>query len=338
MLLSTSVVVATLLFGQSAFAVNGKRVFLEDITSRFDPVFWNYLKPTQSHWDSWDWGWIPKSCLERIQEEGFSPYDVEVFNVHYTDCDTTWTMCRHHNADLSQIDMIDLFGRLPAGYRGAVRHVIAVSHGGGAYMNGGDIIFKGHATPSIFIHEAGHAADFQLRPDHGVNGPTSSTNEFRGAVAKDTCDASPANYGEDYAELCQYLLYEIVSPGGLDPLGNWRCLENQKNVAGNLMKGYLTPGDRCSHRVPDSPPVSMGPASGNGKRSVGHMRDEHLQLGQRDVVATPVHKGVDENDVELFGNMVFNETARQNAITMQEQWQAEWIAQQQSKRMLKFEA
>lgn len=45
----------------------------------------NNLTPTQSTSEKWGWGWIPKDCKTMVEGEGFSPYDVEVYNIVYTD-------------------------------------------------------------------------------------------------------------------------------------------------------------------------------------------------------------------------------------------------------------
>lgn len=57
---------------------------------------------------------------------GLSPYDIEVFNAHYDDCQDIWIMCRHHDAEVSQNQMIDVFGRLPVHMRDFVRLTIAL--------------------------------------------------------------------------------------------------------------------------------------------------------------------------------------------------------------------
>lgn len=69
---------------------------------------------------------IPLRCKAVAEAEGFSPYDIEVFNVHYTDCNDVWIMCRHHASPMSQIDMIDRFGRLPVRARSYIRHVLGI--------------------------------------------------------------------------------------------------------------------------------------------------------------------------------------------------------------------
>jgi hypothetical protein len=46
---------------------------------------------------------------------------MEVYNVHYEDCDTPWVICRHKDAPMSIEKMIDNFGRLPVRLRNLVR-------------------------------------------------------------------------------------------------------------------------------------------------------------------------------------------------------------------------
>lgn len=55
--------------------------------------------------------------------ELLSPYDMQVFNVTYTDCDEPWVFCRHREPPNSQLDLVRQFGRLPVKMRNYVRHV-----------------------------------------------------------------------------------------------------------------------------------------------------------------------------------------------------------------------
>ncbi|KLU89726.1 hypothetical protein MAPG_08695 [Magnaporthiopsis poae ATCC 64411] len=89
------------------------------------------LNAPSSWYDSWEWGWIPDRCCDvgNSEKKNFpgGPYDIEVFNVHYADCDMAWVMCRrHHQADMSKEQMIDLFGRMPVRMRQWIRLVIAM--------------------------------------------------------------------------------------------------------------------------------------------------------------------------------------------------------------------
>ncbi len=92
-------------FGLSQ-SLNKPVLFSDGLSPHVDNVFFQYLTPTQSTWDEWAWGWIPQACLSIVQGTQFSPYDIEVYNVHYTDCGSAWVICRHHDAQMSVIDMI----------------------------------------------------------------------------------------------------------------------------------------------------------------------------------------------------------------------------------------
>lgn len=63
-------------------------------------------------------------CKAEAEGNNLNPYDMEVFSITYDDCGKAWTMCRHHDAQVSQIEMIDVFGRLPVRMRDYARHVI----------------------------------------------------------------------------------------------------------------------------------------------------------------------------------------------------------------------
>lgn len=90
---------------------------------RFESNLRNNLRPTHSVWDYWGGGWIPRSCGDIARDHGLNPNDFTIFNVHYDDCQEGWTFCRHRNAGASEIDMIDMFGRLPVHMRSFVRYV-----------------------------------------------------------------------------------------------------------------------------------------------------------------------------------------------------------------------
>lgn len=62
--------------------------------------------------------------------------------------------------EISQIDMIDLWGRLPVRMRDYVRHLIALPGTRSAGSNGDNIVFYGPANViSIFVHEVAHSLD-----------------------------------------------------------------------------------------------------------------------------------------------------------------------------------
>ncbi|KZV85503.1 hypothetical protein EXIGLDRAFT_726077 [Exidia glandulosa HHB12029] len=309
--LSAAVILALAVSGNAQNL--GKPVlFTDGLSPHVDASFWAHLNPTQSTWDQWGWGWIPQSCFDAANSNNVSPYDFEVFNVHYTDCGTAWVFCRHHSASLSQIDMIDLFGRLPVHERQWIRHVVAVPGGGSAYELNADVVFQGPVgTPSVFQHEVGHAVDFYK------NGfQSSGTSQFLNAIQQDSCvpdDYANSNNVEDYTQVGVLSLYEIVNPGGLDPIGaNWRCLVNQKNVLDGFQRDNMIPGGVCDRRWADSTIVKMGPAVPRVKRGpVGPIPQP---------AGLPV-PGPSKAGPDVYKNLVFNATEKRNAETRQAAWQ-----------------
>ena len=81
----------------------------------------NNLHPTHSVWDYWGAGWIPQACKDFAVGHKLNPSDFTIFNVHYDDCSEPWIMCRHKDTHASEIDMIDIFGRMPVHTRSYVR-------------------------------------------------------------------------------------------------------------------------------------------------------------------------------------------------------------------------
>lgn len=69
-------------------------------------------------------------------------------------------------------------------------------------------------------------------------------------------------------------MYEIIHPRGLDAINApWRCLLNQKGFIESVQRNEMTPGGICQSRLPSSPVISMGPASGNGRLRLGPKPD-----------------------------------------------------------------
>ena len=53
--------------------------------SSLNPKLMEHYPPTNSTHDQWGAGWIPEWCKTVAGREKVSPFDFEVFNVHYTD-------------------------------------------------------------------------------------------------------------------------------------------------------------------------------------------------------------------------------------------------------------
>lgn len=136
---------------------------------------------------------------------------------------------------------------------------------------------------------------------------------------------------EDYTQNSVLALYEIVNPGGLDPIGNWRCLQNQKNAVDGFQKAAMTAGGTCDRRWADSAIISMGPATGNGKReTAGQKPTTKLVPGAKDVYTIPFEQKTAPHTPK---NLVFNSTEKAAAASRQASWAKK---AQRSKRLARF--
>lgn len=109
---------------------------------------------------------------------------------------------------------------------------------------------------------------------------------------------------EAFTQVSVLALYEIANPGGLDPIGNWRCLVNQKNVVSQRQGNAMIPGGSCTFRWADPAIISMGPATGNGKRAVGAKPSPNVVAGQPNVKVLPFEYS---SKVTEYKNLQFNE-------------------------------
>ncbi|EJD53722.1 hypothetical protein AURDEDRAFT_110488 [Auricularia subglabra TFB-10046 SS5] len=299
-------------------ALNKPVLFNDGLSPHVDSSFWANLQPTQSTWSVWAAGSLPQSCRDNARSNNVNPADFEVFSVQYTDCGNPWAFCRHRSAPLSQIDMIDLFGRLPVHERQWVRHVIAVPGGGSAYMSNADVVFQGPVgTPSVFQHEVGHAVDFYKN-----SARSSGTSTFLNAISADTCvpDAySNSNEVEDYTQVGVLALYDIVNPGGLNGIGaNWQCLARQKSALDGFQRSDMIPGGSCVRRWADSATVPTNSFSRVRRDAV----ELHATMKTGFGGALPEPAAFEVKPHE-FKNLVFNATEKRNAETRAKQWMKE---------------
>jgi hypothetical protein len=89
-------------FGTSTLAsLNKTPLFQNGLNPIINQGLWDHLAPTHSNWDQWGGGWIPRRCYEEANNGGLSPWDFEVFNVHYDDCGSAWTFCRVSTRSIS---------------------------------------------------------------------------------------------------------------------------------------------------------------------------------------------------------------------------------------------
>ncbi|ORY61401.1 uncharacterized protein BCR38DRAFT_348108, partial [Pseudomassariella vexata] len=71
-------------------------------------------------------GWIPEDCKKRTESYNYLHFEIDVYNVTYTDCDNPWILCRHKKSTTSKDHMINIFGSMPLGMREYARHILAM--------------------------------------------------------------------------------------------------------------------------------------------------------------------------------------------------------------------
>ncbi|KAK4170157.1 hypothetical protein QBC43DRAFT_328817 [Cladorrhinum sp. PSN259] len=247
------------------------------------PMSQNGLFPNTAspHWEyrKWDWGLIPARCKSVAERENVSPYDMEVYDVWYADCETRWVFCRHNQANSQWWDIFDRFGRVPVGARDHVRHIVNIplpnAISGYCYSGDGDVVFKGDvAAPganSIWYHEIGHALDWQ-------NNQYSTLPQWVAAYNADS--AVPVNYAktnqaENFAENVIVAAYDNIVPGGvasISPAVGYGQIWNQFNQVKTGMGDRLKKinGRRCSRKAGQvDNVVCMGPAARDSNNCPG---------------------------------------------------------------------
>ncbi|KAM7203798.1 hypothetical protein V8F20_003804 [Naviculisporaceae sp. PSN 640] len=207
----------------------------------------------------WANGYIPEYCKYEANAQGVSPYDIQVFNITYSDCSTPWVFCRHKDSPTSQNDMVNQFGRLPVKMRNYVRHVISVPYGGGAHAwsGVGDVMFRGSvsdaAALTVWIHEIGHCIDNH----NGVGGNSdfSATSTWLTAFNADTGvpdDYARTSQAENFAQNMNVALYDKLNPlsGGIwgQPYPVWK-IQNQFTAVETQLGNQLLPGGTCSRGI-----------------------------------------------------------------------------------------
>ena len=224
-----------------------------------------HLPPQAGTYSKWDPGWIPADCKAIIESKQLSATDVQVYSVHYNDCNTPWIMCRHKASLNPLLELIDHFSRVPVRSRQWVRHVIDLpdhsSHQNYAFNANGNIalINKADATLAVLIHETAHSLDLQFAFQ---DKPLSGSKTWNSSFAKDS--KVPDGYAqtrmiEDVAQNTVVATYNLNVPGGFANVQpGWKAIYNQYSTvqteasgAGNL----LVPGGTCWQRMANSPPV-----------------------------------------------------------------------------------
>lgn len=266
----------------------------------------DHLAPTQSTHDNWGAGYIPEDCKNLAKSNGFSPFDVTPFNIHYSDCNDVWIFCRHKDSPLSQIDMIDLFGRMPVHMREYIRHVIALPGSKSAGSSGDNIQMNGAVGITVFVHETGHSLDSHgFDPKYGV--PFSNSKTWLDNYNMDTavCDSyAQSSQQENLAQETVVGLYDKVVPGGVGNIQpNWKAIFHQYATVQGYLGDILTPGGTCRHRLANSKPVPMGD-SAKFRRDLGPAPDVSLSSDVIEIESIPMGSSIRITEFDESGNPI----------------------------------
>lgn len=237
----------------------------EDGLSSLNPSLMEAYPTTDTNeLTQWPDGWIPAWCKKTAQDQKYSPFDVETFSVRYTDCDDPWIMCRVKNHTITQDDMIDTFGRIPARMRSYIRHVIAIPGEGNSAFNGENSIALFGTTPksiSVMIHEIGHSLDvnayLQGSPFHSSANWLEAYNEDS-AVA-DSYAAS--NQAENHSQELVIAMYDKKVDGGIQSVnsGSDQIFNQYKRIQLDI-GNVIDQGRKCGPRLENTEAVQQAPS------------------------------------------------------------------------------
>lgn len=233
----------------------------------------NHLAPTHSKHSEWGKGWIPRDCKALAIEYGFSPYDIVPFNIEYDDCPgQPWVFCRHTAATISEITIIDQFGRLPVRMRQYMRHMVFLpgpDHGG---STGDNTVIWGGGLITLFVHEIAANLDSHGFPSQYL--PFSSSQVWNDAFNQDTNvldTMAQTSATESFLQALVIALFDKVVPGGIGTVEpNWRAVFHQYATIQGYIGNIIIPGGTCdpSIRLANSPAVAMG-GSKKTRRNLG---------------------------------------------------------------------
>ncbi|KAH8901448.1 hypothetical protein GQ53DRAFT_775997 [Thozetella sp. PMI_491] len=234
--------------------------------SIMEPIMRQNMYPTQSRWEFWGEGWIPKTCKDFALQNGLNPWDYEIFNVFYTDCSEPWIMCRHKGAPASVIDMIDIFGRMPVHMRQYVAHLTAVpwlNDGTIAATDSANIVVRGfNVNITVLSHEISHNLDKRaLNQFLEGHSRFSETGIWRDNINADAVVVTPyaaTSWIENYAATGVIGVYDKLVPGGIGPIQpNWSQIFHGYATYQAFLGDTIIPGGTCNVKLDNSPPVWM---------------------------------------------------------------------------------
>ncbi|KAK4221920.1 hypothetical protein QBC38DRAFT_448722 [Podospora fimiseda] len=214
----------------------------------------------------WAWGTLPKHCYDTASGNGYcNPYDVEVWDIKYSECNVAHTFCRCNNSPLSIDQVAQNFGRVPVGARQWIRYVS--SHPApqcSAWNGGNNMVFLGNCVnrQSVTFHEVAHSLDSWAVGSSGS--AYSNTQQWKNIVAMGSCvpdDYSKASWAENWAQVAVMSAYHF----NVQSIWNLQvgCMADQQGKSieqlNNLYRRVA--GQTCTRSWQNDPTVCMGPAA-----------------------------------------------------------------------------
>jgi hypothetical protein len=233
----------------------------------------NHLAPTHSKYSNWGSGWIPADCKALAIQQNLSPYDIIPFNIEYEDCPgQPWVFCRHKDAPISEITIIDQFGRLPVRMRQYIRHMLFIPGPSFGGSNGDNTLISGQGLITLFIHEIAANLGSHAFPPQYL--PFPSSQVWNDALNQDTAvlDAeAQLNPTESYLQAMVVALFDKVVFGGIGSVEpNWQAVYHQYETIQGYIGNVIIPGGTCSPsiRLTNSAAVPMS-GSNRFRRNLG---------------------------------------------------------------------
>ncbi|KAK3338045.1 conidiation-specific protein (con-13) [Neurospora tetraspora] len=230
------------------------------------------LTPAPYTKSQWPWGTVPKLCYDTaVNNKYCNPYDLEVYDVTYSDCPIPTTVCRCNNSPMAIDTIAQRVGQLPVKARQWNGYVSSFAGDiCSAYSDSFHNYFFGDCgnSESVFFHELSHNLDRHVA-GASINDWYSLSQNWKDTVTKGTCVAdhySKSSWLEAYAQVGVMAGYH----GTVQSIytKNVSCMVDQVNkVVGQLDSLWRKkPGQMCDRYWIKDTTVCMGPdaeASGN---------------------------------------------------------------------------
>jgi hypothetical protein len=206
-------------------------------------------------------------------QQNLSPYDIIPFNIEYEDCPgQPWVFCRHKDAPISEITIIDQFGRLPVRMRQYMRHMLFIPGPNFGGSNGDNTLIRGQGLITLFIHEIAANLGSHAFPPQYL--PFPSSQVWNDALNQDTAvldTEAQLNPTESYLQAMVVALFDKVVPGGIGSVEpNRQAVYYQYATIQGYIGNVIIPGGTCSSsiRLTNSAAVPMS-GSSRFRRNLG---------------------------------------------------------------------